>query len=113
MYVVDPWTARDGFRLGAPRPAAVDLLVDDRRETVEAVASLATAQRIRNGAIAVMSNGETFVVHLYDPFAAADAAGTPSDRVVDSPPDSLEAGDMVHVAGEPSPDKQADLARPE
>jgi RND family efflux transporter MFP subunit len=34
---------------------------------------------------------------------------TPSERIVDSPPDSLAAGDVVHVAGEPAEAKEADL----
>jgi hypothetical protein len=28
---------------------------------------------------------------------------TPSDRIVDSPPDSLGAGDVVRIAGRPAP----------
>jgi RND family efflux transporter MFP subunit len=34
---------------------------------------------------------------------------TASERIVDSPPDSLAAGDPVHVADEPAEGKQADL----
>jgi acetyl-CoA carboxylase biotin carboxylase subunit len=101
----DPWSAHDGFRLGPPRPAAVDLLVEGRRETVEAAPSAATAQRLRNGAIAVMANGETFIVHPYDPFEAADAMGAPSDRVVTPMPGRIiqllvKEGDTV-AKGQP------------
>jgi acetyl-CoA carboxylase biotin carboxylase subunit len=85
----DPWSAHDGFRLGPPRPATVDLLVDGRRETVEAAPSAAAAQRLKAGAIAVMTNGETFVVHPYDPFEAAEAMGAPSDRVVTPMPGKI------------------------
>jgi 3-methylcrotonyl-CoA carboxylase alpha subunit len=101
----DPWSARDGFRLGPTRPATVEFLVDGKREDVEAAAHGATTIRLRNGAIAVMANGETFVAHQYDPFEAADALGTPSDRVVTPMPGKIiqllvKEGDTV-AKGQP------------
>jgi len=47
-----------------------------------------------------MENGETFVVQPYDPFAAADAAGAATDRVVTPMPGKViqllvKAGDKV------------------
>ena len=39
------------------------------------------ALRLASGAIAVMRAGETFVLRQYDPFEAADAVGTASDRI--------------------------------
>ncbi len=35
-----------------------------------------------------------------------------SDRVIDSPPDSLAAGDLVHVAGNQAPTNEADATAP-
>jgi 3-methylcrotonyl-CoA carboxylase alpha subunit len=37
--------------------------------------------RLANGDIAVIENGETWTVKPYDPFEAADASGSSSDRV--------------------------------
>jgi 3-methylcrotonyl-CoA carboxylase alpha subunit len=36
-----------------------------------------------------MKNGETVLVHPYDPFAAADASGSASDRVVTPMPGKI------------------------
>ncbi|HWD28294.1 MAG TPA: acetyl/propionyl/methylcrotonyl-CoA carboxylase subunit alpha [Rhizomicrobium sp.] len=101
----DPWSAHDGFRLGLPRPAQVDFLVEGARESVEAKSNAAAVQRLRSGAIAVMRAGETFVVHPFDPFEAADAAGAPSDRVVTPMPGKIiqllvKEGDQV-AKGQP------------
>ena len=35
---------------------------------------------------------------------------SPSDRVVDSPPDALASGDVVGIAGKPSPDQEEETA---
>ncbi|HEY0104542.1 MAG TPA: biotin carboxylase N-terminal domain-containing protein [Rhizomicrobium sp.] len=78
----DPWNARDGFRLGGARPPSVALLVAGKPRLVEAAPSHAPALRLKSGAIAVIDRGDSFVVHPYDPFEAAEAQGTPSDRVV-------------------------------
>jgi acetyl-CoA carboxylase biotin carboxylase subunit len=86
----DPWSARDGFRIGAAaRKPSVEFLVDGQRVLTEAAPSHAAALRLSSGAIAVIERGETFVVHPYDPFEAADAAGTPSDRVVTPMPGKI------------------------
>jgi 3-methylcrotonyl-CoA carboxylase alpha subunit len=45
--------------------------------------------RLASGALAVMDRGETFVVEPYDPFAAADAAGVSTDRVVTPMPGKI------------------------
>jgi len=80
----DPWSAHDGFRLGARTPPRLEFVVDGKRVLVEAAegADGSNAIRVSSGAIAVMEHGETFVVHPYDPFAAADAAGAATDRIV-------------------------------
>jgi acetyl-CoA carboxylase biotin carboxylase subunit len=97
----DPWSARDGFRLGGAKRASVEFLVDGKRLLVEApLSSGADALRLSSGAIAVMARGETFVVQPYDPFEAAEAMGAASDRVVTPMPGKIiqlfvKAGDAV------------------
>jgi acetyl/propionyl-CoA carboxylase alpha subunit len=80
----DPWSAHDGFRIGARTAAKLEFMVDGKRELIEVSDALedATALRLSSGSIAIMEHGETFVVQPYDPFAAADAAGAATDRVV-------------------------------
>ena len=87
----DPWNAKDGFRLGRAVRAKIDFVADGKRLTVEApaFAQPADAVRLANGGIAVMSHGETVVVQQYDPFAAADAAGGTTDRVVTPMPGKI------------------------
>jgi len=98
----DPWSAHDGFRLGARTPPRLEFVVDGKRVLIEAQQTTdgARAVRLSSGAIAVMENGETFVVQPYDPFAAADAAGAATDRVVTPMPGKViqllvKAGDKV------------------
>ncbi|MEI9988449.1 MAG: biotin carboxylase N-terminal domain-containing protein [Rhizomicrobium sp.] len=102
----DPWNARDGFRLGASRPAAVEFLVDGRRILAEArPAPGVEILRLASGALAAMENGLTYIVALYDPFEAADASGAPTDRVVTPMPGKIvqlfvREGDQV-AKGQP------------
>ena len=103
----DPWSAHDGFRIGArPRPA-LEFVVDGNRQLVAVTdtPSPEAALRLSSGAIAVMDRGETFVVQPYDPFAAADAAGAATDRIVTPMPGKViqllvKAGDAV-TRGQP------------
>ncbi len=88
----DPWSARDGFHIGGRRAPAVEFVVAGWRRRVEAAPSNAVALRLRSGAVAVMSRGETFVVRPFDPFEAAESAGTPSDRVTTPMP-----GKIIHL----------------
>jgi 3-methylcrotonyl-CoA carboxylase alpha subunit len=85
----DPWSARDGFRLGGARPPSVDLLVDGKLARIAAAPSPLPALRLASGDIAVIETGETFLIAPYDPFAAAEAAGSPSDRVVTPMPGKI------------------------
>jgi acetyl-CoA carboxylase biotin carboxylase subunit len=85
----DPWDAHDGFRLGSTRPPSVELLVDGKRQLVEAAPSSLTTLRLASGEVAVIEKGETFLIQPYDPFEAADAAGSPSDRVVTPMPGKI------------------------
>ncbi|HTP75654.1 MAG TPA: acetyl/propionyl/methylcrotonyl-CoA carboxylase subunit alpha [Rhizomicrobium sp.] len=98
----DPWNAHDGFRLGARTRPKLEFIVDRKRTLVEIAEGPVTevALRLRSGQIAVMDRGETFVVQPYDPFAAADAAGAATDRIVTPMPGKViqlfvKAGDAV------------------
>jgi acetyl-CoA carboxylase biotin carboxylase subunit len=80
----DPWNRQDGFRLsGAPSQSA-EFMVAGKRVAIALppAPSNARALRLASGAIAIMEEGETFVVHPYDPFEAAEATGAASDRIV-------------------------------
>ncbi len=78
-----PWDARDGFRLlGRARPV-VEFLVGETRKLVEAplAAPALPVLRQANGDLAVFDHGETHVLKLYDPLAAADAGGVASSGI--------------------------------
>ena len=85
----DPWDAHDGFRLGGSRPPVVEFLVGGKRRLVEAAPSLLTMLRLASGEVAVIEKGETFLVQPFDPFEAAEAAGSPTDRVVTPMPGKI------------------------
>jgi acetyl-CoA carboxylase biotin carboxylase subunit len=101
----DPWTRRDTFRVGGVSNQIVSFSVDGKRVDVSPVprhwsAALLQVQKMRNGDIAVTEKGQTFVVHPYDPFEAADASGSSSDRVVTPMPGKIiqilvKAGETV------------------
>ncbi|MEI9989565.1 MAG: acetyl/propionyl/methylcrotonyl-CoA carboxylase subunit alpha [Rhizomicrobium sp.] len=97
----DPWAARDGFRLGGAKTPRIAFAVDGKPVLAPAAASPdATAIRLANGAVAVMEKGETYTVREYDPFDAADAAGSATDRVVTPMPGKIiqvlvKSGDAV------------------
>jgi acetyl-CoA carboxylase biotin carboxylase subunit len=80
----DPWNVQDSFRLAGRSVQTVEFLVDGKRTGVALSASdnAARTLRLANGAIAVMKDGETFIVHPFDPFEAAEHAGSASDRIV-------------------------------
>jgi 3-methylcrotonyl-CoA carboxylase alpha subunit len=91
--VGEPWDVYDGFRNSGTAAQFVDFLVDGVRKSVKLpdlyLHHNADALLLANGDIAVMENGETFVLHPYDPFEAAEAAGSPSDRVVTPMPGKI------------------------
>jgi 3-methylcrotonyl-CoA carboxylase alpha subunit len=115
----DPWDAQDGFRLSGDSSETIEFLVGDKRVGVRIVhrrggaMSLSvggrefdthehatSAAQLESGAIAVMESGETWMLSLYDPFAAADAAGAATDRVSTPMPGKIvqvlvKAGDKV------------------
>jgi acetyl-CoA carboxylase biotin carboxylase subunit len=98
----DPWNTQDGFRLAGKDTQETSFIVDGKRVSMPLTAqpTQAATLRLANGDIAVMEGGETTVVHPYDPFAAADAAGGVSDRIVSPMPGKIiqlhvKAGDTV------------------
>ncbi len=98
----DPWDRRDSFRLSGASTQTIEFLVDDKRVAVALPhdAPKAETLTLAGGAIAVMDKGETFVVQRYDPFEAADASGSASDRVVSPMPGKIvqilvKAGEAV------------------
>ncbi|HEY5337594.1 MAG TPA: acetyl-CoA carboxylase biotin carboxylase subunit, partial [Rhizomicrobium sp.] len=104
---VDPWNVQDSFRLSGHADQSVGFVVDGKRVAVSLPAPDAHGDVIRlaNGDIAVMKDGETFVVQQYNPFAAADAEGGASDRVVTPMPGKIiqllvKPGDSV-TKGQP------------
>jgi acetyl-CoA carboxylase biotin carboxylase subunit len=85
----DPWEARDGFRLAGPRAPTIEFLVDGKRVLANARGCGVSVMRLSAGTLAVMDRGETFVVETYDPFVAAEAAGTSADRIVTPMPGKI------------------------
>jgi acetyl-CoA carboxylase biotin carboxylase subunit len=92
----DPWSARDGFRLAGARVPTIEFQVDGKRVLAPARGCGASVVRLSSGALAVMDRGETFVVELYDPYVAAESAGSSVDRVVTPMP-----GKMIQVLVKP------------
>jgi 3-methylcrotonyl-CoA carboxylase alpha subunit len=98
----DPWDAQDGFMLLGGAREIIEFMVDGKRVPVtityvrggalkievagEQVSDIAERPvgivRLSSGDIAVMKDGDTWLLSLYDPFAAAEAAGVASDRIV-------------------------------
>jgi len=84
----DPWNQQDSFRLSGTSSQVAEFLVDSKRVGVPLPppATSLFSCRMTNGDIAVVENGETIIVHPYDPFLTADAAGVATDRVVSPMP---------------------------
>jgi 3-methylcrotonyl-CoA carboxylase alpha subunit len=112
----DPWDSQSGFRLSGE--ARETITFAGAQGTVEVVhhrdgtksilvagkktepALHASAMRLASGDIAVMQSGETYVLSLYDPFAAADASDGATDRVIAPMPGKIvqifvKAGERV------------------
>jgi acetyl-CoA carboxylase biotin carboxylase subunit len=119
----DPWNARDGFRLCGEAREVIELMDGETRVAVViahrrggdvsisvdgapvAAQPQAHVMRLSSGAIAVMEQGETHVFALYDPFAAAEAAGEATDRITSPMPGKIvqllvKPGDVV-TRGQP------------
>jgi 3-methylcrotonyl-CoA carboxylase alpha subunit len=98
----DPWDARDGFRLSGGARETIEFIVNGKHVPVtityvrggtlkidvagELVSDLGESRvgiaRLASGDIAVMDDGDTWLLSLYDPFTAAESTGIASDRVV-------------------------------
>jgi 3-methylcrotonyl-CoA carboxylase alpha subunit len=115
---LDPWGAQDGFRLSGEARERLVFAPGAAREMVEIVhhrsgglsvfvsgvktepSARAAAMRLSSGDIAVMDEGETFVLPLYDPFAATEMAAGAGERVSAPMPGKIvqifvKAGDKV------------------
>ena len=84
----DPWDARDGFRLSGASGQTVRFTSGAGRLN-GAVPLGIEVLRLKNGDIAAMRGGETFVLHPYDPFESAESAGVASDRVATPMPGKI------------------------
>ena len=84
----DPWNTQDSFRLAGGSSQNADFVIEGKRFSIPFPTQHADANTLRlsNGDIAVMENGETYVVKPYDPFEAADSSGAASDRIVSPMP---------------------------
>jgi acetyl/propionyl-CoA carboxylase alpha subunit len=97
----DPWDARDSFRLGGPARQVVEFVIGGERVAAPLNgAGGLSALRLKNGDVAVMRSGETFVLKPFDPFELADAAGVATDRIATPMPGKIiqvlvKAGDAV------------------
>ena len=105
----DPWAVADSFRLAGEARRNVDFVVHGKRVTVALPKSSqeigARVMRLASGDIAVMEDGETFVLRLRDPMEEADCAGAAVDNILAPMPGKIiqvlvEAGDSV-VRGAP------------
>ena len=85
----DPWSTQDSFRLGGFAQQTAEFVVDDKRVAVPYAQTRADTLRLSNGDIAVMEQGETFIVHPYDPFVAAESAAAASDRITTPMPGKI------------------------
>jgi acetyl-CoA carboxylase biotin carboxylase subunit len=114
----DPWGAQDGFRLSGEARESLVFATSGARETVEIVhhrgggltiyvagnktepSARAAAMQLSSGDIAVMDEGETFVLPLFDPFAVTDMGGGSAERLAAPMPGKIvqifvKAGDRV------------------
>ncbi len=86
----DPWGVADSFRLAGEARRAVDFIANGKCVTVPAPKPSrefnAHVMQLANGDIAVMENGETFVLRQRNPLEEADAAGAAVDSIVSPMP---------------------------
>ena len=94
----DPWDADDGFRLSGMAREVAEFVSGGTRVPVEIVhhrggqltvnvagktvtPAHGDGTRLHSGSIAIMHDGETWVIAPFDPFSVADAQGVSTDRV--------------------------------
>ena len=94
----DPWSRGDGFRLAGSARRMVEFVVEGARRAVvvppESNTSLPLALRLSNGDIAVVDEGETFVLHPHDPLYDAEEAEDAGDSMAAPMPGRVV---QVHV----------------
>ncbi len=113
----DPWNAQDGFRLSGEAYETIEFSPGGMRHAVRVhherggvmaveihgeivVPTHGPAMRLASGDVAVMVDGETATLPLFDPFATADNAAAATDRVNAPMPGKIvqilvKAGDAV------------------
>jgi 3-methylcrotonyl-CoA carboxylase alpha subunit len=103
----DPWGVPDSFRLAGAAHRTVEFIVEGKRVAVRVPAQPldVAAMQLANGDIAVMDNGETFVLHPHDPLHDLETEGRFSDNVAAPMPGKVaqvlvKAGQKVR-RGEP------------
>ena len=110
----DPWDGPDGFRLFGEARETLEFGGNSDRTKIVAThhrgggvtltidgaeirpSPHAVAVRLASGAVAVMEQGETFVLAPHDPFEDAESGGAVSDRIVAPMP-----GKVIRVFAEP------------
>jgi 3-methylcrotonyl-CoA carboxylase alpha subunit len=110
----DPWGAQDGFRLSGEARETLEFGRDSTRTKITAIHhrgggvtltldeqeirahTHSDAMRLSSGAVAVMEQGETFVLAPHDPLDEAESAGVQSDRIVAPMP-----GKVIRVLVQP------------
>jgi len=93
----DPWSRADGFRLAGAAKFRADFIAGGKRHSVAiagAPRQAATALRLFNGDIAVMREGETFVLHPYNPLAHVEEEGAIAERITAPMPGRIV---QVHI----------------
>jgi acetyl/propionyl-CoA carboxylase alpha subunit len=89
----EPWDITDSFRNSGRAAQSFDFLVNGKRKSVTLpglfVRPNADVVKLANGDVAVLEEGETWLVHPYDPFEAAEAAGDAADRVATPMPGKI------------------------
>ncbi|HEX3432401.1 MAG TPA: acetyl-CoA carboxylase biotin carboxylase subunit [Rhizomicrobium sp.] len=109
----DPWNAQDGFRLAGEAREMLDFMSDGGSAAVlvvhhrhggltmsiDGTAAIpsphSTAVNLAGGEIAVMDQGETWLLRLRNPLEQAEAGASPADRVMAPMP-----GKIVRVTAE-------------
>jgi acetyl-CoA carboxylase biotin carboxylase subunit len=94
----DPWGHADDFRLAGSARRMIEFIADGERRAVAVPApshgTLPLALRLSSGDIAVVDEGETFVLHPHDPLYDTEAEEDAGDSVVAPMPGRVV---QVHV----------------
>jgi acetyl-CoA carboxylase biotin carboxylase subunit len=82
----DPWGRADGFRLAGSARRRIEFIIAGARRVVAVPSpshgTLPLALRLSSGDIAVVDEGETFVLHPHDPLYDTETEGDAGDSVV-------------------------------